>query len=172
MIYFTQGTSWPLCLQCQQWMAFFAVVMVSSLRITRIQENAKEKDCGELAHHESCSYCALCAVSNWSWVLCSWETPRPPRPLGRNAETLSHPSWCRADDCYSQQRIDYIYIYIYIYSRLLKIDAVFPPSWSGSSYQPSLCVWCLCGSKFWLSLGCHGKKHWWPVSPRKMYYLG
>lgn len=26
-------------------------------------------------------------------------------------------------------------------------------------YQPSLCVWCFCGSKSWLSLGCHGKKH-------------
>lgn len=30
--------------------------------------------------------------------------------------------------------------YRYIFSKLLKIDAVCLPSWSGGSYQPSLCV--------------------------------
>lgn len=34
----------------------------------------------------------------------------------------------------------HIYILIYTFSRLLKIDAVSPPSWSGGSDQPCLCV--------------------------------
>lgn len=150
---------------------FFAVVMVSSLVITRIQENARDQYCGELAHHKYCPYCALCAVSNWTWILCSWETPRPPRPLGKNAGTLwSHPSWCRADDCSSQhkRRCKHIkYIYIYIFQAAEDRCCLS----SCLVYQPSLCVWWFCGSKSWLSLGCHGKKHWLPVSPRKMYYL-
>lgn len=41
--------------------------------------------------------CSHCAVFNWTQIVLSWETPRPPRPLGKNAETLSHPLWCKSD---------------------------------------------------------------------------